>query len=441
MTEQFDLSKIPPTYREIYSEGLNKLHPSINLANTLNVMNVCFAAIISHKKVKLCEFSGAKPSLVTYNAVALIPSGGGKDYMVRNIKDTLLSKIIESLSPPICEMEEATPAGFLADCQIVNQCECGCILIIMPEFGAFIEESTPTQKGFLNSIIKFFDGSGIPKRIKTEHRSAFKEVPICCFLYSDTDKVLIDKNRKYFENLLSSGMVRRFNITAMKKMELHYNEDYNTDLEIKKAAYYCLEQQGELLFTIFETIQPHAEYIPNDEAYKRYHEYEKENKKQYNSLPEATDEILKKELHNRHWKALRLAVIIAALEHPEDTTITLEDIEYAIFQTELFARDLKQFMILAPRIDVDMLYNFFLENIGKPIPKCTLRKQRFVSARNFSSWFKDAIEYVRQRAAIDGYELIEEPHGGPNGHSGLQYTLIKRGRGMITPADCTASQF
>jgi len=92
----------------------------------------------------------------------------------------------------------------------------------------------------------------------------------------------------------------------------------------------------------------------DDDAIDFYEMY-KLNCKQESELYQ--DSIQKIEMRERFWRMIKLATLIAPIEHPEKREITKKDLEYAIYQTEFFGKQAQKFFN-DEQSDVEQLYRF-----------------------------------------------------------------------------------
>ncbi len=328
------------------------------------------------------------------------------------------------------EIGDGTPEGICQDCATLDGLDFWSVFIRIPECGDYLNNSTQAQRGFLSFMVQVYDGSATVKSIKTEDKVYYvNNIPVNCLAYSDTNKVLNNKAGKTLDDMLDGGLVRRTFITYMEDKPLTVNEDMEADKATKAAAFKYGEKLSQKLFEIFEKIPKGAVYSPNEEAYKRYYKYETDNKKEYNRTLKTSEDIVKKELRGRHWKTLKLSALIAALQNPESTEITLEDMEYAIYMSDLFADSFNKFFKLTPKTGAEKLFDYFKENKGKWLTTSEIDKQKFVNRARFSQWFKENLSLVYEIAAMKGYEIKHETFGGKTGNSGNRYMFVENNIG------------
>ena len=458
-----DYNKIPALQGRILRDFLIPLNPNVSETCLLNVLNAKIAQMVTSKRIKFKEMDCQNPHTLNYYALNFISSGGGKDKIVNEIDDYLLknSKIwfegenrvyIRDRTAQITkeakelfnnegrqkayidaekkkirnirfELEQATSEGLYADCETLHHADYGCLFVKISELGLFLENATQAQQLFLTDLIKIYDGKASLKSTKGESQSTeIQGIPCNILAYSDTNKLLQDKASEYLNRLLDTGLVRRCFITYLPDKPLLIHEDYEKALSIQNEAYKQAKELQEELMSKFWKLKQNSELILTSGAYKAYYQYKIENMKTYNKLLSKTDDILLKEVRNRYWKALKLSVLIACIEHPKDTNIYPKDVEMAIYQTELFAKDFEQFNNAKPVTDTEKLFKFLLTNSGKWVTKQEIRKQRFVNNASFARWFGEQLEYIREMAEQNGYVLKSEPI---NNNTGTRYKLVE----------------
>lgn len=470
-------NKLPKLWGDILENFLFPLNPDVSITCLLNILNSKFAQLVTFKRIKVQITANEIPAIVNYYGLVFISSGGGKDKVIReidryifaNFKKYFEDKNKQYIENKIKELHEeaskkypesdakqdayikeksryirnirfeigdATTEGLYSDCLTLNDSGSGSAFVKIPEFGAYIESQTPVQKLFSNMLLELYDGSASLKSTKGESRSSnVDNIPVNVLMYSDTNKIINSKAGHILDSMLDCGLVRRSFITYMEDKPLAIIEDAEEEKAILNAAYEHSKAINEKLISILLSIPDNAVYSLDDEAYKRFHKYKNDNKKELNRIIGISDDVIKKELRGRFWKTLKLAGIIAAIEHPTQPVITLQDMEYAIYQSELFAESFNKFFKITPKTDAEKLFNFFVEKQGQPITTMDIRKQKFVSKGKFTSWIDENMPFAKQLANTSGYELLEESYGGATGNSGKQFILKNNNIGKKLNAD------
>lgn len=470
-------NNLPTLWQGVIYKFLLPLNPDTSIASLLNKLNSKFAQLVSFKRIMIRESSEQKPKTINYYGLDVIPSGGGKDkplkeideYLFCDFKETFkkanseylkskeeaikekagrefkesdkkqfayIEKSMQEIRDVRMEIGDGTPEGFYDDMKALNDAGFGGAFLKISEFGLYLDSPSSAQQLMLNMLYEAYDGSASLKSTKGEKRSYYVEnIPVNCILFSDPSKFAGGKSGQTLNNMLDSGLGRRCFISFMEDTELIITEDPDEQRMNEAIAYNKTHELRDIIFWYFQEIPDNAVYTLDDEAYKRFHKYKNDNKRKYNQILKTSDEVIKKELRGRFWKTLKLAGIIAALEHPKELVITVKDIEYAIYMAELFAKNLEKFLKLAPKTDAEKLYNFFIENKNQWLTKSDINKQKFVAQKDFRRWFEVNYELTREIAVSNGYEIIEKSYGGATNNSGKKYKLIENMNGKSLSED------
>jgi|GEM_PF-2516045 len=459
-------NKLPVLTSEILEKFLKPLNPNISDTCLLNVLNSKLAQMITFKRVQFKELEFEKPKILNYYALNFISSGGGKDKIVNEIDDYLLSDFkiyfnsknkdyfinqvkkleieatnlftndskqkayIETEKKKIrnlrFEMEQATSEGLFADYTALNQAGYGSIFVKMSELGLFLENPTQAQQLFLADLLKVYDGKASIKSTKGESQTLDVDgIPCNILAYSDINKLKKDKAGSYLNKMLDTGLVRRAFITYMADHPLKIELDYRQVMKVKNEAYKQAQSLKDEIIKRFMNIKQDSVFQLTEQAYEVFYSYKTENEQRYNERLNKSDDILLKEVRSRFWKCLKLAGLIACFEHPENTDIYPEDVKMAIYQTDLFAQDLERFFKAKPETDIEKLFKYFLENNSEWITKNDLRKQNFIHPSKFKRWFDDTIIDLAEFAEEKGYTLEQEKFKT----NGIQYRLTKNNIG------------
>ena len=446
-----DIQKIPALSRDVLKNVLIPLNPDISISCLLNSWNSKLAQIVSSKRIQFKEAEYDSPKTASYFALNFMPSGAGKDKVVGEIDRYILPPFreyferinsnhqeseelkireyaekhikgdkkqqdyIEKQTAKIrnlrYEIKDGTPEGLYADCEAFQKSSEGSIFIKISEIGRYIKNPTQAQEHFLNMTFELYEGQTSIKSTKAESQTAeIKNVPTNCLFYSDSDELIEYGNaKKYLNSLMKTGFSRRAFISYMPLKPITSFREPLEDRKIKDRAYkYANEVIQPKIKNIVDNLQPDSVFTMPDESYELLHKYKKECQQRYNSLIGRADSILLKDLSGRFWKCLKLAVIIAAIEHPQDNRILPEDMRAAIYESEILSADFEIFMNEKPESDTERLFKYFLINKNKPLSKQDIRKQGFVNKNYFAKWFAENIEYVQEIAQQQGYIIKHE---------------------------------
>jgi len=118
-------------------------------------------------------------------------------------------------------------------------------------------------------------------------------------------------------------------------------------------------------------------------------------KNQMGSLESDSEkEYITSEVKNRHWKAMKLATVIAAFEHPTAKIVTRDDVRFAIVLCEIFSEHYRKFIVSQEsNSPYDGLIELLKKNEGNWYLKGDIMQQGFIGRNEFARWFEQAVEY------------------------------------------------
>ena len=469
---QLDFDKLSPIIRDILCNYLMKTNIDTSPLTLLNLTLSKIAQLITTKRITIKECQDAKAISVNYYGLNFSYSGSGKDkpleelnncldFLKQDLKqannkykkdeltkyetDCLTGKGLKerecirlkqqkeaSLRDVDFELNNATSQGLWADGAALLKMDRGCIYIRIDELGDFIESANKnsTKGDFLQDLKKVFEGAIQGTSIKMENqKTEVKGIPCNLMAYSDISNIIGEKSdtiskksKDYLNKLFSSGLARRAFITYSQPEKLIKENSPKAARERTNSAYkYANNQLRETLNNIYNSLALGKEFYLTEEGYDVYFHYMQQNKADFNYFLETNNDTLKAEAKSRHWKMLKLATIIGALEHPNSSLITHQDINYSIYITELFAKSFQDFTKLKPLTPEDHLLSHFIQNQGKWFTKMEIRKLQLFSDIHFAKCFADALEYCHEMATNKGFELQCEEFG----KNGMKYRVIK----------------
>ena len=462
---EINLNKIPPFTRNILENFLIPLFPNNTHTCLLNCLNSKLAQVVAFKKAKFQKTEQDLPIPINYYALNFVASGGGKNVIFTYLDDYLLcllqkryededqkyykSKLskIEAVAEKrfpknensrnnflqkeeknigqirfISDVAGGTPEGLFSQLLIFQDAGIGCPFYQNNEFGGFIENCNSQEKALLYKLLDVYDGKAYDKSIKTEKRTKnINGVPVNIMFMSDTDKLLEPKAHHELMKYFSQGMIRRAFITYQPRslVKIFRNVDELTTRE-DVAKLYAKNQQQRII-DLINDIPLEAAYKLQRDARNIYVNYIADCAEKHNEIFGKIDNICLSDILNRFWKTLKLAALIAAIEHPQRLVITAQDMDYAIYQTELFAEDFSAFFKATPTSDAEKLFYFFYDNKDKWLTRTDINKQKFVHKDRFKMWFEENLEYLHEIANKKGFDVISEPFG----RNGFKYKLIK----------------
>lgn len=119
------------------------------------------------------------------------------------------------------------------------------------------------------------------------------------------------------------------------------------------------------------------------------------------------DEWFKWEIKNRYWKAIKLAWIIACINHPDIKTVEKQDVLQAVYLIEYFWQHFIKLYHLDLSDDISKLYDLLKE---KEFSKFEIRSTWIIQWRNFKSIFESMISEIEELCTYKWDILIKKTH-------------------------------
>ncbi len=321
------------------------------------------------------------------------------------------------------ETGDSTPEGLFADAYSVHIAKFGSVNYIITEYLLWLLNANNPRAMSTELLFNGYDGKFFAKSIKGEERKDdIEDVPVNFCGHSDPSlfKNLFVKNK--FDEFINTGLCRRTMINFQPEKNLiHKPLSDKKQREINEELQKC----GNELFEIFQKVPHQACYITLSEAIDVLNDYQGELIQKYNA---EEDDVLRKELLSRHFKAAKLSNLFACINHPEELVINPEDVQQAIEMVEYLSGDLKLLLNYNPKKKdlYDKLYDIFKENIDKKLTKTEITNYRYkdiqIPREKLRNCFDELISCVKELAANDGYILFEDNKSLKNG---VYYTLKK----------------
>jgi len=324
------------------------------------------------------------------------------------------------------EFSDATLEGFVAMRQEYYKAEWGGTFIRISEFGDYITSDNTARAEFLSMLTEVYDhGDNNSKVTKGERENiTVKGVPSSAILHTSPAGLLEGKNRTKLFNFFNRGIARRSFICYPEETSVFKTGDINKliseRMQGKEKAKEMEDEVSGFFKDFYNTTKPDDHVIINsnnifeytDEAETMIERYEVTNAYEARSMKESTETSgIKSELSGRHWKALKLAALIASFEHPADKRVHDTDVSVAIGICDDYAVHLMRFYQAKPTTPEYMLFEYFKENEGKWIPGMTIYDQGFVRKTETPAWLNKNLPIVVEMLESSGYSFEEEPHG------------------------------
>lgn len=455
-SELLETSNLPPWINSVLDDYLGVLcHPTPKEA-LLVALNAKLAQVLSLDRFKVQTLEGS--TLCNYYGMVFMPSGSGKDRpldlldkyllppfekefgaralhyretateaMLRHVEATIKSKpaqdaYITKYGPSwlVSALADATPEGFYTMRSELQKAGFGGTFLRISEFGDYIGSDSNIKGGFLSSIIQVYEeGDSDPKIIKSEKDTiGIRNVPSNALLHTSLSGLRSGAGKDRLMKFLNGGGARRY-FVAYPRMGDPKEEQGDVIALIKDrkkktnraiALTFKLQDRIKQVINIKDTtwkLSPEAE-----EMYLVYHEYNKYRQQRLRS-----NEGVAATISSLHRKALKLAGVIAAFEHPNVTEVAVDDIYYAVYQCEVYLKHFERFYEGAEKVEFEHLYELIKSSGG--ITKMGIRRRKLVADRDFARWFDDALESCRDLAAMNGMRIVVKGLG-KRGHT---YTL------------------
>lgn len=450
----------------------------VNETAMLNILQAKLMQIMGFKRVKFQSIQNIGRSMpLAYYAFNFVPSGGAKNRPLNEIElhllkffDDYLKKYNEERFDKLecdwtlklqkitdkvdlrrkkmeCDSElkafislpkeitNATQAKLYKFLEIIKEAAAGSVLVINTEFANYFEDAVlnkdKMKKEFLDMLYNLYDGSFQATDTVSTNRENLNGMPASLIFMSDY-KLIKDDNKlqKAFLSYLARGMARR-SFIYFKKNENYYCGDSieYPSYDEKEKAIKDLNKHAENLKVIFNQIEDGKEYFFNQAANEEINKYKREVDKKisefyrYTNVLNINQEILKLNLEHSTWKIIKLAVLYHILESPMNRLVTVENFKKAVDffnKTHICLEEMLNDKLVS---DYDEFYNYLVMNRNKFVSKMELRNQRFVSNREFKSWFDDALLAVKEMAEVKEFGFVTRVTGKNN--SGFEVCLYE----------------
>jgi hypothetical protein len=323
----------------------------------------------------------------------------------------------------LTEYSNATLEGFTAQREAYADAGFGGTSLKISEFGDYITSPNQSRLEFLSALTDCYDdGDSLPKITKGERRYLpVKGVPSVVQMHTSLSGLLEGPVNLKLMTLLNRGLARRTFICypeVPKFVEASREERF---YKLEEAA--KIEEEFKTLFNKYISgVRLNDEFTATKQVNDLIFDYIQLNRKQASKLDPYTQEALVAEQYNRHWKAIKLAGIIASFEHPTIKRIEINDMLSAIYIADLFAKHFIRFFSEKPRSAEETLLRYFQKdnNINRQIPTMEIRNLKLVPERNFKWWMDNsAVPYIQD---MTGNALILN-RGEKNS---IFYTLVDK---------------
>lgn len=171
-----------------------------------------------------------------------------------------------------------------------------------------------------------------------------EDVPFNSLLMSDYSSFEDPRARQELLNELQIGLARRENVTFIPSIKFEIDTDAETIVKNNYLFFEQVEVIGKQFEIIFNNLNNKAIYEIPAEVLTELENYKLKSELLCN---EYDKEILRKEILDRQYKAVKLATIFAVLNQ-KDNIVTITDVTQAISVIEYLSADFKKFVNYRP---------------------------------------------------------------------------------------------
>lgn len=332
---------------------------------------------------------------------------GRKDFIARNEPRAIT---------PI--LSDITVEGLQADRWELSQCSQGSILFKNTEFLEYLLAKDKEKSTTLSYLGDIYDGDDVAKSVKSHNQSKkfSHNIPQNLLVYASVN--FMHKDSSF--NILMANLSKSF----ARRSFLFYDKDLKTEVLsfearkalLKKSDLDNLDFNDFFVKAFNELSHRHGkdniiyELEFDSIASDLFLQFQTENEIQAQKF---NDDVVKTELIGRHWKTMKLATILHAIYKPTEKYICEQAMVEAIEIANYFGDCFFEFTSNKPKLDFELVYEYFERNIGKPISAMKLREKRFFNNAYFKKYFEELKEYLREMADSKGC-IFEEMKGAGN---------------------------
>lgn len=457
-TATLDTKRLSRNLRKIVEEYLlpqSKTTPSESLClDTL----VKVSQLVNFNRVKVdSELLGQTPANVY--GVIFMPSGSGKDkpiikldmLMEESIKDyegriqkwmdeelievtkkaeemkgLAMRSYIEQNRPRrlLHEYGDGTYEGLVAVREAYEKAGFGAPLIKISEYADYISSDNNSRGEFLSTITEIFDmgNSSAKATQKNKEGVIVRGVPTTVLFH--TSLYGVNKNKITYTKMverLGRGMARRSICCYPEIPPYVAPDDIDSDFDAQLSSMRTIKLYRDDLSAMFTGVYRSTiggvVYNYTEDAERLLYAYGVELKERASSS--LLQEISKSELSGRSWKAYKLAGVIAAFEHPKVHEVNIDDIDLAIYLTELYGLHFERFIGGTFGSEVEEFFEMFRANLGVAFSKTDLRRWGIFGKNTFADRWDKLLPDLEELCTQYGYRL-DKIEGRPT-----LYTLHK----------------
>ena len=386
--------------------------------------------LVCSRGVTFRQYAYSKPTPPNVYFMGFLPSGSGKNLAVDLINDYLIPFLKPDIDKQIddwknqyfeekcqptgdkkidrenekqanedlkrigkynLDVANATFQGVYSMATQVDATKSGCINILISEFGDFIDSinaGDQNRKELFESLKDMSDCKIRPRIIAGEARQNLDNIPITALLLSDFERLLDEKNNRYFKKMLQTGFSRRCFLYISKEKDKNKPIGFEEREHAQKRAFNLRED----LERIYNRIPQGHTYELNNAAKQMIEDYHSECIDEFNKL-KSNNIILASDIESSFWKITKLAVVKHVIDCPEETMVKERYIKEAIEFYKKIQPCLSYVLDKKAETVIDLLKKYLLtwiSNGGAPLKRKDIFNQGFVKDyQKFAKWFDD----------------------------------------------------
>ena len=413
----------------------------------INSLNAKLAYMVSLKGIKFKQYNNAISKSLSYYAINFMASGAAKDYTIDCINNYLLGfvepylddalnkykeqyyeeqyttrvlganpknrgKIEQQIEEELnqirvvnTEIEEANLTGVYEEARQIERVGIGAIFIRIPELGDYIDSATRMDKdkrSLMKKMKNIYEGTITPSIIGGDKkRRPIKDIPVQALMYTDFENLLDPQNNKFFKEMLKTGYARRCFIYMPQNEDQKIN--YPTDPRVLDEQIYKARGLQQQLQRIFDKLST-RELIFSEEAQDWIYKYKCKCIDDVNQMRHKKS-IIATDISESFWKIQKLSVLYAVLDDPFTTLVDSKHVQMAASFYKQISPSLKYVMERREMTVVEQVAEYIIEQERPIITKMELRKQKFVSEREFTDWLNKNFDAVKEELNVLGYSI------------------------------------
>jgi len=385
---------------------------------TFNLFRPALNSILRKSQVHYEQWKAKRIGEIKKEAEAMYGTQSAKDKHIQ-------SNMPESVQ---LKFKDATNAGFLAHRMRMSQTTMGSMLYLDPEYSDKFSTAKDANS-FARSLLETWDtGSTEGKTNRADSIKDVDNLPVSMLAYSTPVNANDQEALQRFLNGLSDGLARRTYFLLVDRLKCKWRPTLEENRRVQEEKGEVFNQFAVDLNVSYECITTENHQLTlTTEADERLNQYKNNQMDLYDAMPSSSvqDLILRSEVKDRWFRAVRVAGMIAFFEHPKDRSVSLEDLEAALWFTDSLALNLSKIVRLDTAEPHALLFPILMKKgTLTPTQIRGLYQKLDTTRRTLENLLRGGtlIEDLRYHAATEGYALVD---GKSESGGGIQYSLQK----------------